>query len=289
MSDDSASAPTQRAPHRPVAPPTASSESISLRMTGVGETHQGMVRKHNEDNLLLRPEAGLWMVADGVGGAQAGDWASAQIVEVLQDLPVPPTAPEYLAQAVLRLEDANMRMLGRAAERGGGMTASTVVLLLTHGVHYTCLWAGDSRCYLLRDGVMTQITHDHSEVQELIDAGALSPEEAERYPRANVITRALGVAPRVQLDRVAGRLQPGDRFLLCTDGLSRMVSDAEIVALMTDSDIGALPSSLIAAALSAGGHDNVTVMVVMCEAGSPDAVGAAAPGAPWAAGAGDVR
>lgn len=289
MSDDSASAPTQRAPHRPIALQAASSESVSLRMNGVGATHQGMVRKHNEDNLLLRPEAGLWMVADGVGGAQAGDWASAQIVEVLQDMPVPPTAPEILAQAVVRLEDANMRMLGRAADRGGGMTASTVVLLLSHGVHYTCLWAGDSRCYLLRDGVMTQITHDHSEVQELIDAGALSPDEAERYPRANVITRALGVAPRVQLDRVAGRLQPGDRFLLCTDGLSRMVSDAEIAALLTESDIAALPSSLIAAALSAGGHDNVTVMVVTCEAGSPDAVATSAPGAPWATGAGDVR
>jgi serine/threonine protein phosphatase PrpC len=289
MSDDSAGAPTQRAPHRPMPLQAAPSEPVMLRMHGVGATHQGMVRKHNEDNLLLRPEAGLWMVADGVGGAQAGDWASAQIVEVLLDMPVPPTAPELLAKAVARLEDANMRMLGRAAERGGGMTASTVVVVLSHGAHYTCLWAGDSRCYLLRDGVMTQITHDHSEVQELIDAGALSPEEAERYPRANVITRALGVAPRVQLDRVAGRLQPGDRFLLCTDGLSRMVSDAEIAALLTESDIAAVPSSLIAAALSAGGHDNVTVMVVTCEAGTPDAVATAGPGAPWATGAGHVR
>ena len=163
------------------------------------------------------------------------------------------------------------------------------VHVLTHGLHYTCLWAGDSRCYLLRDGVMTQITHDHSEVQELIDAGALSPEEAERYPRANVITRALGVAPRVQLDRVAGRLQPGDRFLLCTDGLSRMVSDPEIAALLTEADVAGLPSSLVAAALSAGGHDNVTVMVVTCEAVAAEAVATAAPGAPWAAGAGDVR
>ncbi|MCW5748422.1 MAG: serine/threonine-protein phosphatase [Alphaproteobacteria bacterium] len=270
--------------------PAASSESLSLRVRGVGATHQGMVRRHNEDNLLLRPDAGLWMVADGVGGAHAGDWASAQIVEALREMPAPSTAPELLAGAVARLEESNQRMVSRAAERGSGMTASTVVLLLTHGVHYTCLWAGDSRCYLLREGVMTQITHDHSEVQELIDAGALSPEEAERYPRANVITRALGVGPRVQLDRVAGRLQPGDRFLLCTDGLSRMISDAEIAALLTESDIASVPSSLIAAALSAGGHDNVTVMVVTCEAApQSDSVATAAPGAPWAAGAGDVR
>ncbi len=287
MSDDPAHVPTQRAPQRPLA--MAAPNGEAFRVHGVGATHQGMVRKHNEDNLLLRPEAGLWMVADGVGGAQAGDWASAQIVDALQDMPVPPTAPEVLASAVARLEAANLRMVSRAAERGGGMTASTVVLLLVHGVHYTCLWAGDSRCYLLRDGVMTQITHDHSEVQELVDAGALSPEEAERYPRANVITRALGVAPRVQLDRVAGRLQPGDRFLLCTDGLSRMVSDAEIAALLTESDIASLPSSLIAAALSAGGHDNVTVMVVTCEAVAGDTITPAAPGAPWVTGAGDVR
>jgi serine/threonine protein phosphatase PrpC len=289
MSDEATNTPTQRAPVRAFAMQEAPGEPASFRLRGVGETHQGMVRKHNEDNLLLRPEAGLWMVADGVGGAQAGDWASSQIVEVLHDMPVPPTAPEVLAHAVARLEAANLRMVSRAAERGGGMTASTVVLLLTHGAHYTCLWAGDSRCYLLREGIMTQITHDHSEVQELIDAGALSAEEAERYPRANVITRALGVAPRVQLDRVAGRLQSGDRFLLCTDGLSRMVSDPEIAALLTEADVAGLPSSLIAAALSAGGHDNVTVMVVTCEAVGADSVATAAPGAPWAAGAGDVR
>jgi serine/threonine protein phosphatase PrpC len=289
MSDDPGRAPTQRAPHRPLAMAAGSNESPPFRLQGVGTTHQGMVRKHNEDNLLLRPESGLWLVADGVGGAQAGDWASAQIVEVLQDMPLSSTAPELLAQAVARLDTANLRMVHRAAERGGGMTASTVVVLLVHGAHYTCLWAGDSRCYLLRDGIMTQITHDHSEVQELIDAGALSPEEAERYPRANVITRALGVAPRVQLDRVAGRLQSGDRFLLCTDGLSRMVSDAEIAALLSESDLAAVPSSLIAAALSAGGHDNVTVVVVTCEAAASEAVATAAPGAPWATGAGDVR
>ncbi len=289
MSDESTRVPTQRMPQRPIAMTAANNgESVSVRVQGVGSTHQGMVRKHNEDNLLLRPEAGLWMVADGVGGAQAGDWASAQIVDVLHNMPVPPSAPELLALAVAQLEAANQRMVERAAERGGGMTASTVVLLLTYGAHYTCLWAGDSRCYLLRDGVMTQITHDHSEVQELIDAGALSPEEAERYPRANVITRALGVGPRVQLDRVAGRLQPGDRFLLCTDGLSRMVSDAEIAALLTESDLASLPSSLIAAALSAGGHDNVTVMVVTCEAADDNGM-APAPGAPWVTGAGDVR
>jgi serine/threonine protein phosphatase PrpC len=285
MSDESTSTPTQRAPLRQQPMSVAADEPSSPQVRGVGATHQGMVRKHNEDNLLLRPEAGLWMVADGVGGAQAGDWASAQIVDVLQHMEVPATAPEFLAAAVARLEDSNQRMVRRAAERGGGMTASTVVLLLTHGAHYTCLWAGDSRCYLLRDGVMTQITHDHSEVQELIDAGALSPAEAERYPRANVITRALGVGPRVQLDRVAGRLQSGDRFLLCTDGLSRMVSDAEIAALLTETDINSVPSSLIAAALSAGGHDNVTVMVVACDmAGEQPPT----PGDSWV-GADDVR
>ncbi|QQS14148.1 MAG: serine/threonine-protein phosphatase [Rhodospirillales bacterium] len=244
-------------------------------LRGVGKTHPGMVRKQNEDNFLERPEAGLWMVADGVGGAHAGDWASAQIVEVLKDIPPGGGAPELLALAVSRLEEANRRMVKRAEERGGGMIASTVVVLLARGWHYTCVWAGDSRCYLLRDNALTQITHDHSEVQELIDAGALTPEEAERYPRSNVITRALGVGLQIQFDRVAGRLRPGDRFVLCTDGLSKMLSDAEIATLMTDGDFAALPGSLVAAALSAGGHDNVTVVTVACDAGD------GGPSIPW--------
>src|SRR5262249_5995712 len=143
------------------------------------------------------------------------------------------------------LYEANTRMLDRAQQRGGGMIATTVVLLLAHGWHYTCIWAGDSRGYLLRDGKMEQITHDHSEVQELLDAGALTPEEAERYPRANVITRALGISAEVDLDRVAGRLQAGDRFLICTDGLTKMVSEPQIAAVLAEEDPSRSPQVLM--------------------------------------------
>ena len=228
--------------------------------------------------MLTRDQAGIWMIADGVGGASAGDWASAQVVDVLNEMRVAERAPDFLVEAIDRLYEANTRMLDRATQRGGGMTATTVVLLLAHGWHYTCIWAGDSRGYLLRDGKMEQITHDHSEVQELLDAGALTPDEAERYPRANVITRALGISAEVDLDRVAGRLQAGDRFLICTDGLTKMVTETQIAAVLAEEDPSRSPQLLMQMALDAGGLDNVTVVVVQCDGPAGHGNGAVASG-----------
>ncbi len=234
-------------------------------LRGAGATHQGKVRKYNEDAKLRRDEAGIWMIADGVGGATNGDWASAQVVDVLTHMPVAERAPDFLADAVERLYEANERMLARSRAEGG-MTATTVVLLLVHGWHFTCIWAGDSRGYLLREGTLRQLTHDHSEVQALLDAGTLTPEEAERYPRSNVITRALGIAADVEFDRVADRLLPGDVFLICTDGLTKMLGDARIAAMLKEHDIDHVADALVEAALDAGGLDNVTVVAVRCEA-----------------------
>lgn len=258
--------------------PFASAAAARPRLRGFGATHQGNVRSHNEDSMLTRDQAGIWMIADGVGGASAGDWASAQVVDVLNEMRVAERAPDFLVEAIDRLYEANTRMLDRAAKRGGGMIATTVVLLLAHGWHYTCIWAGDSRGYLLRDGKMEQITHDHSEVQELLDAGALTPDEAERYPRANVITRALGISAEVDLDRVAGRLQAGDRFLICTDGLTKMVPEAQIAAVLAEEDSSRSPQTLMQMALDAGGLDNVTVVVVQCDGPAGHGNGAVAPG-----------
>lgn len=245
--------------------PFAAAAAARPGLRGYGSTHQGNVRSHNEDSMLTRDQAGIWMIADGVGGASAGDWASAQVVEVLREMRVAERAPDFLVEAIDRLYEANSRMLERASTRGSGMIATTVVLLLAHGWHYTCIWAGDSRGYLLRGGKMEQITHDHSEVQELLDAGALTPDEAERYPRANVITRALGISAEVDLDRVAGRLQAGDRFLICTDGLTKMVPEPQIAAVLAEADPSRSPQILLQMALDAGGLDNVTVVVVQCD------------------------
>ena len=126
------------------------------------------------------------------------------------------------------------RLREEAARRGPDvMVASTVVVMLARGDHFACLWAGDSRAYLLRDGMLRQITRDHSLVQELLEAGAIGPDEAENHPRGNVITRAVGAElDEVVLDKVSDRLLPGDRFLLCSDGLCKTLPESELASLL---------------------------------------------------------
>lgn len=227
-------------------------------------THAGTKRKHNEDNWVDRPDLGIWAVADGAGGHQAGEYASGLIAEALDAMPPELSAAELLGQVRQRIADTH-RFLREEAERRGGntMIASTLVAFLARGDHFACLWAGDSRAYLLRDGELRQITRDHSLVQELVDAGTISAEDAERHPHANVITRAIGAdLDELVLDKVSGRLQSGDRFLLCSDGLCKTVPFQEMAELLR-SDNGVPPSqSLIAAALALNVTDNVTAVTI---------------------------
>jgi len=139
------------------------------------------------------------------------------------------------------------------------MIASTLVVLLARDGHFACLWAGDSRVYLLRGGTLAQVTRDHSLVQELVDAGAITAEEADGHPRANVITRAVGAAEALELDKVSNRLAAGDRFLLCSDGLNKTLSDAELAGLMADPGPA---DRLLAEALERRATDNITVVAV---------------------------
>ena len=145
-----------------------------------------------------------------------------------------------------------------------GFIGSTVSrALLARGDHFACLWAGDSRAYLLRDGVMRQITRDHSLVQELVDNGTITEAEAENHPHANVITRAVGAdVDDLVLDKVSGRLQQGDKFLLCSDGLCKTVPFARIEELLRGGHSARVPTSLIAEALALSVTDNVTVVTV---------------------------
>ena len=147
--------------------------------------------------------------------------------------------------------------------RGGtDILASTIVVLIARGEHYACLWAGDSRAYLLRGGMLTQVSHDHSFVQELVDAGAITPMEALNHPRANVITRALGAQSEiVNLDKITDRLRSGDRFLLCSDGISKTLTESEIIRLLSGGD-GAAATHMITAALEGQADDNITAVVI---------------------------
>ncbi|MHB1304694.1 MAG: PP2C family protein-serine/threonine phosphatase [Acidiphilium sp.] len=234
------------------------------RVATWAQTHVGAVRKHNEDAYLCRPDLGLWAVADGAGGHQSGELASGMIVAALDRLEPGMTAAELLPRIRAAVEETHRALLDEAARRGPGSTiASTVVVLVLRERHFACLWAGDSRIYLLRHGELSRLTRDHSLVQALVDEGRLDAATAEAHPQANVITRAVGAdSEDFELDKAIGETQPGDRFLLCSDGLSKTLPESEIAALLGTPD-GVPPTELlIAAALARQGSDNVTAVVV---------------------------
>lgn len=223
-------------------------------------THPGSVRPRNEDALVERADIGLWAVADGAGGHGAGDVASRAVTQALADLPAGLSAAELLAQVRLRVSAVHGDLQRIAAEAGPGrMCATTIVVLLARGEHFACLWAGDSRIYRLRAGLLERITHDHSVVQELVDQGLLAPEQAESHPQANMITRAVGAEGELTLDKTSDRIQPGDTFLLCSDGLFKAVEEVAIAGLLA---AGQGPQALLEAALTRGARDNVTAIVV---------------------------
>lgn len=238
-----------------------------IRLRSWATTHPGAKRKHNEDAYVDRPDLGLWAVADGAGGHHAGEVASGMIAEALNTLPKGLSGGSLLATVRTRIEETHQALRDLAAQRGPNVTvASTVVVLLARGEHFACLWAGDSRAYLLRDGELRQISHDHSLVQELVDSGALAPEEAERHPRANVITRAVGAdLDEFALDKVSGRLLPGDRFLLCSDGLSKTVPEWQLAELVGATEEASPTQDLITAALTLNVSDNVTAVMVRAD------------------------
>ncbi len=237
---------------------------IADRIRSWHATHAGAKRKHNEDTWVDRPDLGIWAVADGAGGHQAGEYASGMIAEALDALPPELSASELLGAVRIRIAETHRALREEAARRGGNtMIASTLVAFLARGDYFACLWAGDSRAYLLRDGQMRQITKDHSLVQELVDNGSIAAEDAEHHPHANIITRAVGAdVEDLVLDKVSGRLQVGDRFLLCSDGLCKTVPLPQLTDLMR-SENGVPPTqSLIAAALALDVSDNVTAVAI---------------------------
>src|SRR5215468_3875327 len=223
--------------------------------------HVGCVRKLNEDSYLDRADLGLWAVADGMGGHDAGDHASQHAVAALDGISPPVSAPAFLSAVKSALKSANADL---RQEAPGRIIASTVVTLLAYGQHYACVWAGDSRLYRLRDETLQQISRDHSHVQEMIDARLLSPEEARNHPYSNVVTRAVGAAELLELETCHDRLRPGDLFLLCSDGLTKEVEDDEIRAILMRESLFDAPYALIESAITRGARDNVTVVTVQC-------------------------
>lgn len=229
----------------------------------VSRTHVGCRRKVNEDALLCRPDLGLWAVADGMGGHDAGEVASAMVIAGLAaSEPGLPLAGRTTA-ARRALEAANAELIALGAAGGERRTiGSTVVAVLADAWSYACLWAGDSRAYRARNGVLNQLTRDHSLVQELVDAGELAPSEAAEHPNANIITRAVGASVALNVDGVVGDIIRGDVFLLASDGLTRLVSDAELLDGLQAEDLEASADHFIETCLARGAPDNVSFVVV---------------------------
>jgi protein phosphatase len=242
-----------------------------------GLTDVGRKREHNEDSLLLSPRHGLVVIADGMGGHEAGEVASNIAITSLERFfdsldsdpestwphRTDPRNDEYANRLAVGLHMANQRIREAAeAEHRRGMGTTCVALLVT-GARGHFAWAGDSRGYHWRAGTLRQVTTDHSLLNELLRAGHITPAEVPHFQHRNVITRALGTADRVDVDVASVDLEPGDVLLLCSDGLSGMIDDDAIAAqLGPDVSLDAACQRLIDAANAAGGNDNVTVALV---------------------------
>ncbi len=228
-----------------------------------GITHRGYVRRVNEDSYLNLPEQGIWVVADGMGGHDAGDVASRRIVESLESI----QADKPLAQRVDEIEDridaVNDELNALAREgQGDGTIGSTVVALVVEDHVGVFLWAGDSRLYRLRNGHLSQITTDHSQVEYYISQGLLTREQAENHPEGHIITRAVGSHDDLQLDADLLELRPNDRLLLCTDGLMRHINATEIEQMLAQGGPEECALEFIDLTLQRGAKDNVTVIVL---------------------------
>lgn len=233
-----------------------------IAWTSAAATDVGSKRKINEDALLARPDAGLWVVADGMGGHSAGDVASNAVVHPLGQIARGEFLPDFVEAVEDSLMHVNQQLRDYARDELGGRTAgSTVVSLILSQRTGVCLWAGDSRLYRLRQGQLTRLSRDHSAVQEMVEAGAITQAEADRHPKSNVITRAVGGGEHLFVDSAVFSPQAGDTYLLCSDGLYNEVAEDSIRRkLALDEEEAA--RRLIDEALHNGGRDNVSVIIV---------------------------
>lgn len=227
-------------------------------------THVGNVRSHNEDAAIARDADGVWVVADGMGGHQAGDYASSAIVNAISKL----SLRAYLVDVVEQVEDnlttVNNELINYAndAFASASKVGSTVAcLIIRYGVA-VAMWSGDSRIYLCRENKLMMMTRDHTKVQELMDQGHLTPQQAEQSNLKNMLTRAVGVHDEFFVDINAFSVRQGDRFLICSDGLYNEVSEESIKRVMQTKKLKKVADSMLAQTLGGNARDNVTLVVV---------------------------
>lgn len=224
-------------------------------------SHPGNKRKYNQDAYFCHDHNGLWAVADGMGGHEAGEVASQTIVQSLANLAQSGRENSNVPNITSILEDVNQQLFSQnsANERIAG---STVAIVRTADNHCTCLWAGDSRIYLYREGKLQQISSDHSYVQELINQGKISIDEATTHKHRNVITRAIGVHAELSFDVKHIELQDNDKILICSDGLYNEIANNEIAAILEYANLKRATKDLLDLCLSREAGDNVSFVLV---------------------------
>jgi len=240
---------------------------MSYRWWSCCRTNTGRRRNVNEDAYLQMDDVGLWLIADGMGGHARGDIASRFVVEAFCGLLKPCSMDEFSQEVKRRILLANKRIQDEVSRAGSDqIMGTTVVAFMVFKREWRCVWAGDSRAYLLRDGQLSQISHDHSVAQEMVDRGELHQDEAASHPLANRITRAVGTQANLELDERHSVLRDGDTVLLCSDGLNKEVGENELAMILESLDCEEASRELVDLTLERGARDNVTVAVIRFEA-----------------------
>lgn len=248
-----------------------------MRLEAYARTDTGPVRENNEDNFLVDQDSGLFVVADGMGGHAAGEVAARVAVETIRELlegesdpnetqldrsvQDPADALRERLRYAMNQASARIRKEAQAHPQYAGM-GTTVCVLLVEADQAHLAHVGDSRIYLMRDGHIQRLTRDHTVVQQEIDAGRLTPEMARQVPHRNYLTQSVGYHGPVEPDTSTRPLQPGDVFIICSDGLTDPLEDQSIATICARTDLADLADTLVDEALKAGGEDNVTVVVV---------------------------
>ncbi len=232
-------------------------------------TDLGNVRKVNEDSVLVHATENLWLVADGMGGHDAGDVASKKITEAFLNLKLGDSFPDNIDLLEDTLLLVNQQLRDYAQEQFTGRTVgSTVVLMYAQNEFGACMWAGDSRLYRWRSNSLEQLTNDHSQVAALLESGLIESDEAVDHPASNIITRAVGAADSLQLDVRAINVAAGDVYLLCSDGLYNEVDSATIASQLQDATLQQSADQLLASCLAGNAQDNVSLILLKSEIAS---------------------
>lgn len=231
-------------------------------------SHPGHRRAINEDAVYSDARSRIWCVADGMGGHQNGDLASQWLVEAIASMPIYPSLDASVSELQKRIFSLNQTLYEKGGELSVGShnkrqtVGCTFVIFISDGTHNTCLWAGDSRLYLLRNEHLYQITDDHSVVNDLISRGVISEAESHNHPQSHVVTRALGASKALSIEKKMFTAQEGDRYLLCSDGVYNELEPNDISAALAFDDSSQSCRALVDKVLETEAGDNLTVCVI---------------------------